>query len=171
MTEQRIKGRPIGSVEGILLVLAIALAMIVANALARLLSAYMPAYIPMIATWLLAAAGVFLLMRGHIVEYNYTVSGGQFYVERVYGARSKLLLSVPLGDILALSDEAKLRARWPELGRALRATLKACDIPVRAIAYRRNHQRQIALIQPDERICALLWDDAVREAARIEKWG
>lgn len=171
MTEQRVKGKPISSAVGVLLVLAIALSMIIANALARLLAAYMPSYIPMIGVWLLAAMGVFLLMRGHIVEYNYTVSGGRFYIERIYGARGKLLLDVPLSDILALSDEAALRARWPKLGRALRATLKACDIQVRAIAYRRDGQRRIALIQPDARIRALLWDAAARDAARIEKWG
>ncbi len=171
MTEQRVKGKPIGSLAGMLLVLAIALAMIVANALSRLLSAYMPAIIPMAATWLLAAACVFLLMRGHIVEYNYTVSGGQLYVERVYGVRSKLLLNVPLSDILALDSESALRSRWPDLGRALRATLKSCAIPVRAIAYRKQNQRHIALIQPDERIASLLWDDAARAAAQRDKWG
>lgn len=171
MTDQRIRARQITPLQGVLLILLILVGVMLASVLGRLLSVYIPGVWTQLAVWLITGLFAFYLMREHIMELHYTVSGGMLYVERLYGIRSKVLLRVSIADIVAFGDEQALRAQRPGLGKALNATLRGCALPRKAIVYREKGIFQVALLQPDERIAALLWDEAAREASKRDKWG
>lgn len=171
MTEQRVKAGQITPLQGILLILAILAALLIASGAGAMLSGVIPGVWMQVAIWLVTGLFAFYLMRERIMEYNYTVSSGILYVERLYGIRSKVLLSLPINDIVALGDEKALRAAHPQLGRALNATLKGCPLPRKAVTYKKKGAYEMVILQPDEHMTKLLWDEAARAATARDRWG
>lgn len=170
MITQVIKSKPISSLMGAVLVIGITVGLMLASALSRALSTVVPGFWPQLMVWLLAALIVFYLMRTRIIEYHYTISGSNFYIERTYGIRSKILLNVPLMDIVAFGNEDELRKARPNLGRSLNACLKGCTLPEKAIVYRQKGELFLVRLQPDEHMCANIWDTDKRTASQHDKW-
>lgn len=173
MITQRVSPKKVGAWQGILMVLAIAALLMTATALVNVLKARTDPIWGQIGVLLLAGLGAYYLMRNYVLEYQYTVADGVFYIERIYGQRTKVMLQVPLGDILFVGEDRQAAAKWPQarvmvnatLGRPMEKREKVC------FAYRKDGQVQLGLIQADEAIRKALYDEERRAAQAKEKWG
>ena len=170
MTEQRVKSKSISPRNGILLILGVVLGLLLASFLSTILSQFIPPIWPSLCIWLITGLFVVMLMRNQIIEYNYTVNQGNFYVERLYGTRTKLLLNVRVSEIIAFGDEARLREKYPQ-ARAIIAALHTVDLPRKAIAYAKAGNVQLCVLLPDGQMQQLLWDAEARASSAQEKWG
>ncbi|MDL2205740.1 hypothetical protein LJC33_02375 [Eubacteriales bacterium OttesenSCG-928-N13] len=171
MTQQKIQSDQISPLRGILLILGIVAGLMLASVVSNLLSQFVPAIYPTLVVWALTALFAFYLMRTRLIEYCYTVSNDVLYVERLYGTRTKILLQMPVLDVVAITSEEKAKKAYPQLGKVIRATLKACELPQKAIVYRVRGTIDWIILQPNQEISALLWDEQKRQNANIEKWG
>lgn len=170
MTEQRVKAKSIPPLKGILLILGVVVGLMLASFLGQILSQFVPPIWPSLIIWLLTGVFVVMLMREQIIEYNYTVNNGTLYVERLYGMRTKVLLTLRVSEIIAFGDEAQLREKYPQ-AKAIVAVLRAVELPRKAIAYAKPGKVELCVLQPDAHMQALLWDPAIRAASAKEKWG
>lgn len=173
MITQRVSPRKLKPWQGILIVLAIAVLLLAATALVNLLKSRTDPVWGQIAVLLLAGLGAYYIMRNFILEFQYTVSDGVFYLERLYGQRTKVMLQVPLSDILFLGEDKQAAAKWPQARIMVNATLRRPAEPIEKVcfAYRKDGQIHLGLVQANEAIKKAMFDLQRRQADAREKWG
>lgn len=171
MKEQIVKAKPISSLMGILVVLLIVgglyAASILSNALADMVGSNLVSGL----VFVLALLVAIYLMREQILEYHYVVDRDNFYLERAYGQRSKIIESFPLLSITEIGEEKAMREKHAEIKNVHKMTLRACPIEHKAIVYNKDGRKQMVVLQPDEELLTLLWDDEARARNRDIKWG
>lgn len=109
--------------QGILMILAILALLLLATVAVNLLGRRVEPIWGQLAVLLVTGLGAYALMRNYVLEYQYTVSQGSFYIERLYGQRTKVMLQVPLSDILFLGQDKAAAAKWPQARIMIDATL------------------------------------------------
>ena len=90
---------------------------------------------------------VVFVMKRFIAEYRYTLSDGTLVLERTMGStHGRVLYALPVTDLLALDDEAALKARFGENTHIESLTLAGCTLPRRALAFKKDGQTCIAVL-------------------------
>lgn len=173
MTTQRVSPKKVKSWQGILMVLAIAALLLVATALVNVLKSRTDPLWGQISVLLLAGLGAYYIMRNFILEFQYTVSEGVLYIERLYGQRTKVMLQVPLSDILFLGEDKQAAAKWPQARIMVNATLRrpAEEMGKVCFAYRKDGQVHLGLLQANAQMQKAMFDPEKRQADAREKWG
>ena len=111
-------------------------------------------------SWALAIVLVVFVMKRFVAEYRYTLSDGTLVLERTMGStHGRVLYALPVTDLLALDDEAALKARFGENTHIESLTLAGCTLPRRALAFKKDGQTCIAVLQMDAP-----FEEALREA-------
>jgi len=172
---QKVSPKKIGPLMGILIVLGILLLMLLAtmgmNLVNRRLSNPIWGQLAVVA---FAGFLAYTLMRGWILEFQYTVNGGVFYIERLYGQRSKVILQLPLGDILFVGEKQEAAAKWPGAKIMINATLahpQEPALPQTCFAYRKDGQVHLGILMANEDIKGAMFDAEQRRRDAREKWG
>lgn len=171
MKEQVVKAKPISSLMGILVVALIVGGLYAASVLSNMLAAAIHNNLASGLVFILALVVAIFLMREQILEYHYTVNEDMLYLERTYGQRTKILETIPLLSIVEIGDEKAMREKHAEVKNVHKMTLRACEIPHKGIVYNKEGRKQIAVLQPNDEILALLWDEEARARNRQIKWG
>lgn len=173
MVTQRVSPVKIKPWQGILLVLAIAALLLTASTLVNLLAIRTNPLWGQISVLLLTGLGAWYLMRNYILEFQYTVNEGVFYIERLYGQRTKVMLQLPLSDILFVGTDKECAAKWPQARIMVNASLKKPLEPMETVcfAYRQNGQVQLGLVQPTPQMKKAMFDVEKRAQEAREKWG
>jgi hypothetical protein len=175
MITQKLSPKKIGPLMGILVVLGIMLLVILAAAGMNLVNRRLanPVW-GQLAVVALAGFVAYTLMRDWILEFQYTVNGGIFYIERLYGQRTKVLLQLPLNDILFVGDEKEAAAKWPGAKIMINATLshpREPALPKTCFAYRKDGQVHLGMLMANEDIKGAMFDVEQRRRDAREKWG
>lgn len=101
-------------------------------------------------SWALAILIVVYVMRRFVAEYRYTISDGTLVLERTVGStHGRVLYAVPTTDLLALGEEDELKARYGANAHVENLTLAQCTLPRRALAFKKDSQTVLALLQMD----------------------
>lgn len=162
MVQQRLKGRSLSPVQGILIIAGIIFSIIFVSWLERAISLMTGFQYGSMAVWLIIVAEVAALMRLSVMEFRYTVDDGRFFIERVYGDHARIVHDIPLRDILAVGDQDEIFRQYGNGQSYDKATLRENKIPKKAIAYRRDGADtvRLILIQPEEAFLHALEDAA-----------
>ena len=172
MKQQVVKSKQTSPLMGVLLILGMVAGLLVASFLGSLLNLLFHTNWCASIVWLLTALLAVHIMRDRIMEYRYTVANGRFYLERTFGEHySKVLLNLPLMDILAQGELESLKAAHPEIKFTRRAWLKACPLPKTAYIYRKDGALEFLVAQPDPEMKAAIYDPEKRRETAKDKWG
>ena len=173
MITQRVSPQKIKPWQGILMILAILALLLLATVAVNLLGRRVEPIWGQLAVLLVTGLGAYALMRNYVLEYQYTVSQGSFYIERLYGQRTKVMLQVPLSDILFLGQDKAAAAKWPQARIMIDATLSRPLEPMAKIcfAYRKDGQIHLGLVQANPQIQKAMFDPETRQRQAQEKWG
>ena len=158
MIEQRVDGPSLKGWRGVALIAALALLVILLSRLFEWLSRWLGGA----SSLLFLASGAALawfMMHRFVMGFVYTCDGSCLRVSRVYGKRRLLAQEIWLSTIRACGDPEKLRARFPG-ARVRWAVRPECPLEPLAIAYGDGGKTSILLLQPDERLQALLTEAA-----------
>lgn len=158
MVQQRLKGRTVSPVKGILLVGGIVLSIVLVSWLERLIALTTNIQYAGMAVWLLIVLEAMAVMRLSVMEYRYTVDDGRFFIERVYGDHARIVHDIPLSDIVAVGDQKEIFRVYGNGQSYDKAVLRENTLSTRAIAYHKDgaEQMKLILIQPDEAIMSAL---------------
>ncbi len=162
MIQQRLKGRSVSPVQGLLIIAGIIFSIIFVSWLERVISLAAGLQYGGMAVWLIIVAEAVAVMRLSVMEFRYTVDAERFFIERVYGDHARIVYDIPLGDILAVGDQDAVFKEYGNGQSYDKATLRENRLPVKAVAYRKAgaDAPQLMLIQPDESLLHAL-EDAV----------
>lgn len=162
MVQQRLKGRTVSPVKGILLVSGIVLSIVLVSWLERLIALTTNIQYAGMAVWLLIVLEAMAVMRLSVMEYRYTVDDGRFFIERVYGDHARIVHDIPLSDIVAVGDQKEIFRTYGNGQSYDKAVLRESTLPTRAIAYKKDGADSVKLIlvQPDEAILGALSETA-----------
>ena len=83
MITQRVSPQKIKPWQGILMILAILALLLLATVAVNLLGRRVEPIWGQLAVLLVTGLGAYALMRNYVLEYQYTVSQGSFYIERL----------------------------------------------------------------------------------------
>ena len=147
--QQTVKGREIGAIKGILLVLAILAALFVLSFICSVLNVYVSNLVGTVAFWAAGAALAYLVMRNVIMSYLYTYNGMVMRIERCYGRKPRFIEDISVRHLNGIGTLEEMKKKFPH-GTVVRATIRRCDIPELAVAYTNAEGQRIAVIQPDE---------------------
>lgn len=158
MVQQRLKGRTVSPVKGILLVGGIVLSIVLVSWLERLIALTTNIQYAGMAVWLLIVLEAMAVMRLSVMEYRYTVDDGRFFIERVYGDHARIVHDIPLSDIVAVGDQKEIFRAYGNGQSYDKAVLRENTLSTKAIAYHKDgaEQMKLILIQPDEAIMSAL---------------
>ncbi|MEG2622044.1 MAG: hypothetical protein RSC06_04005, partial [Clostridia bacterium] len=171
MTTQKLSAKQVTPLQGILLIAGIVATMFLMSVAGRLLRGYVPLVWVQLGVVALAALAAFYLMRHVIVEYQYTVADDSFFIERLYGRRSKIMLQIPLADALYLGTREAALEKWPGSRMNCNAIVRGVALPVKTLAYRKGGEMLLAQIQPDPALTKALFDLEKRKQKAEDKWG
>lgn len=171
MVQQWVHAKKTTPLQGVLLVLGLLVGLMIASVVSNISVQLTGSNWFSLLIWLLAIGLGVWLMRDRVLEYRYSVTEGMLYLERMYGQQAKLLLSLPVMEILEFGPAADLQARHPEIKNAMHLTRPSCAYPKMAISYKKDGQLQLAILQPDPDMTAALWNEEARRLNHIEKWG
>lgn len=171
MVHQEVHGKRTGPLEGILLIAGIVLGLLLLTVINNLLLQWIWTPVFPALLYLCAIAAALWLLRTRVREFHYTVNGGILYLERVYGARTHILLQIPLSDILLLGGQDEVGEKYPKARTVLNATTPQCSLPVRVAAFRRDGSVQLVKMQPNPEMAAAIYDPEERARRAREKWG
>ncbi|MGI6173914.1 MAG: hypothetical protein ACOYI8_08480 [Christensenellales bacterium] len=102
------------------------------------------------------AAGI-VLMRKFILEYRYTLNESVLYFERLYGRQNRVLAQVPLRQILWIGDREEIAEKIKEkIENTSDMTLPSCDIPHKALLYRKDKLLLCIVFQPNAELLAAI---------------
>ena len=147
--QQTVKGREIGTLRGILLVIAILAALLVLSFICSVLNVYVSNLVGTVVFWAAGAALAYLVMRNVIMSYLYTYNGMVMRIERCYGKKPRFIEDVSVRHLNGIGTPEEMKKRFPHAA-VVRATIRRCDIPHLAVAYTNAEGQRIAVIQPDE---------------------
>lgn len=171
MVQQTIHTKETKPLVGILMIVGIVAALTLASLVSKAMQMVTGNHVFSVAVWLVTIAlGVFLL-RDRVLEYRYTVVDGALFLERMHGQHAKLLLNLPVMDILSFGPFEEMQSKHPEIKNAMKPVLKGCSYEKMAFTYREHGVLKMAVIQPNAEIRAALWDEEARRKDREEKWG
>ena len=162
MVQQRLKGRSVSPVQGLLIIAGIIFSIIFVSWLEGVISLAAGLQYGGMAVWLIIVAEAVAVMRLSVMEFRYTVDDGRFFIERVYGDHARIVHDIPLKDILAVGDQDEIFKKYGNGQSYDKATLRENKLPKKAIAYRREGADavRLMLIQPEEPLLHALEDAA-----------
>ena len=162
MVQQRLKGRSVSPVQGLLIIAGIIFSIIFVSWLERVSGLAAGLQYGGMAVWLIIVAEAVAVMRLSVMEFRYTVDDGRFFIERVYGDHARIVHDIPLKDILAVGDQDEIFKKYGNGQSYDKATLRENKLPKKAIAYRREGADavRLMLIQPEEPLLHALEDAA-----------
>lgn len=149
MITQEVKPKKLSALEGVLLIVGMVAILVAASLLAGIVKNVNPVW-GQLAVFLLAGVCVFFLLRSVVVRYQYTVAQSSFYIERVYGRRSSVMLNVPLTDVLFIGTEAQAAQQFEGARIMVNATIAGYDAPMVFLAYRAGNKTHLAKLQLNE---------------------
>lgn len=162
MVQQRLKGRSVSPIQGVLIIAGIIFSIIFVSWLERVISLAAGLQYGGMAVWLIIVAEAVAVMRLSVMEFRYTVDDGRFFVERVYGDHARIVHDIPLKDILAVGDQDEIFKKYGNGQSYDKATLRENKLPKKAVAYRKDGADtvRLMLIQPEEPLLHALEDAA-----------
>lgn len=162
MIQQKLKGRTVSPVKGILIVLGIVLSIVVVSCLERLIALTTGLQYGSMVVWVLIIAEAAAVMRLGVMEYRYTVDDGRFFIERVYGDHARIVQDISLSDILAVGDQAEVFKAYGNGQSYDKAVLRENTLATKAVAYKKDgdERARLLLIQPEEPILKALLEAA-----------
>lgn len=168
---QTVRRPPVKPFQGFLLVVLIFVGVMAMSFLEQFIALTTGFAYSWLLPWLACAAIAFWLIKRYLLGFSYTVSGGMLYLERTLGTYRKLLDSFPLTDIVEFQSADELLKKHPEIKNAMRLTLPDSGHEKMGCYYKKGAQRRIAVLQPNEDVKSLLWNDEKRRESAAEKWG
>ena len=154
--KQIVAHKKLGTVQGILLVLALAAALILINYLViDVLAACVSYKVAGAAFWVCGGLIAWQVLRIYIVKYTYALNGGVLRLSRSYGKRERPIEEIYLNCLLFVGAPEAAKKRWPGLKR-VRALHARGECPVTAVVYDTAGGRRMALIQANDELKARL---------------
>ena len=166
MVQQRLKGRSVSPIQGLLIIVGIIFSIIFVSWLERIINMTTGFQYGGMAVWLIIVAEAVAVMRLSVMEFRYTVDNGRFFVERVYGDHARIVHDIPMKDILAVGDQDEIFKKYGNGQSYDKATLRDNKLPKKAVAYQKAGADtvRLILIQPEEPLL-----NALQEAASAEQ--
>lgn len=158
MYQQTVKGRKIGNLMGVLMVVGILAALLALSFICSVLNAYVSELVGTIVFWVCGATLAYLVMRYVVMGYQYTYNGMVMRIERCYGRKPRFIEDVSVRHLNGIGTLEEMKKKYP-YGTVVRATVRRCDIPELAVAYTNAEGQRIAVIQPDEEMRKKLYAD------------
>lgn len=168
---QTIKRPPVKPLKGFLMILLIFVCVMALSFIEQFIALTTSVPYTWLIPWLACGGIVFCLIKRYTLGFCYTVSGGMLYLERTLGTYRKLLDSLPLTDIIEFQSADALLKKHPEIKNAAHLTLPEGGYEKMGCYYKKGSLRKIAVLQPNEEIKALLWNEEKRRESAAEKWG
>lgn len=160
MKQQVVRGARLQGIKGFLCILGAAAALYVFALIMQSAAQRSGMGALQLISWALAILLVIFVMRRFIAEYRYTLSDGTLVLERTLGStHGRVLYAVPAGDLLALGEEAEIRARFGPDAHCEDLTLTKSELPRRMLAFKKDGQTVLTLLQVDAP-----FEQALREA-------
>ena len=102
--------------------------------------------------WLAGVLVAFLIMRRYLEGYRYTLHEGVFYVERLFGKQSRVILKMQTADLVEVGEKSRLLTDDRRITE--RMICARCRIPVKTLAYRLGDQIRLMEFHADEELFA-----------------
>ena len=147
MITQSVSPKKLSPLEGMLLIAAIIAGLFAASLASNWLSSFGQGLWGQLAVWLLTGLCAYFVMRKILVQFQYTISEGVLYIERLFGKSSLIMLSLPISDVRFIGSDAQ--REYPDARLMLDATIKTCELPIISIAYQSKSNVYIMRFQPD----------------------
>ena len=159
MTQQRLEGKRVSPVKGILTIAALAVSIILISWAEQALDRAAPIGAFRFAVWIVVAAECVAIFRMSYQCFRYTLDGGHFFVERIYGDQGRVVHDIDRAAVLAIGPKDDIFKRYGNGQAYESATIRGCALPQKAIAYRKgDHSDTVSLllIQPDQAMAEAL---------------
>lgn len=167
MYQQQVHGKRMSNWVGVGLIILIVLSIMLAGFLEQVIALMTGFSQAGLLAWALVAVEVFLLLRLSVREYLYTLSDGRLIIQSKYGKSVRLLYDIPVQSIAAIGAEDEIFQKFGNGQFFDKVVTRGCEIPPRAMAYRKDGNIRLILFQPDEKMMRLLKEQA--SAARREE--
>ena len=160
---QRVKGRTVSPIAGVLIVLGLAVSIVLVSWIERAVAMTTGFQYGSFAVWAIVAAEALAVTRLSVMELQYALEDGHFVVRRVYGQNGRVVYDIPVNRIEALGGRDDIFRRYGNAQTYDSAVVRGAGIPEMALVYHRDGRDQASLlvIQPDEAMQAAL-NDAIR---------
>jgi len=155
MYQQSVKGKPVSSLQGIMLIVLIILSIYLCDLLATWVGNATGFEQGTIAVWLVIGAEAVWIARRFVMWMRYTLVDGQLHIERLYGQSSRIVLTLNTCDIREIGGVAELRGKYAS-AKEENLILKDNPQTATAIAFKKEAETRLLVFQPDEELLGKL---------------
>lgn len=145
----KVRNRPLTTLKGIGVVLALVGVILLDSLITGLLIPWTGELVCAILFWGIGILVALWTMRRYVLTYSYGLGPNLLRVAFAYGRWERVMSDIYFNNILNAGSLEDMRARYPD-ARVNRATRPGCEIPSLAVAARDNGVTAIYLLQPDD---------------------
>ena len=156
MYQQDIEGKSMSPLAGVGVIILIVLSIMAAGFLEQIVARLTGSGVGTIIIWGLVAVEAVFVLRLNIRRYRYMLADGRLFIQSRYGDSVRTMYDIPVSDIVEVGPQDKVFARFGN-GQAFdKMVIKDYEVPVSAMAYRKDGAVKLLLFQPDEKMLTLL---------------
>ncbi len=96
--------------------------------------------------------GVYIFYK-YVQSFMYTSEGQTFTVERIYSRKPRYFEKVLWREVVFFGDTETAKAKNPQ-AKTQNATRSQCELPTKALVYKRNGKAYMLLLQPNPEMTA-----------------
>lgn len=150
--KQIVAHKKIGSMQGILLVLALIAALVLLNYLVLgLLATYIGNGASSLAFWVLGGLLAWGVLHIYVVKYSYELGEDVLRINRAYGKRERHIDDIYLNNLIFLGSPEEAKKRWPN-ARRVKAVHTKGENATMALVYKSADGRRVVLFQPNDEL-------------------
>lgn len=150
---QRLKGKPVSPVKGILAIIGIIASILIVSFLEKLIKEVTGLQYASMAVWLIVVAEAVLVMRNTNLEYGYYVAGGRLTITRGYGSNQRQIYELAAQDMVAFGEKDDIFKQYGNGQTFDSATINDKTLKQMALVYRKGKDEiQLLVLQPDETV-------------------
>ena len=161
---QRLKGKPVSPIKGILAIIGIIASILIVSFLEKLIKEVTGLQYASMAVWLIVVVEAVMVMRNTNLEYGYYVAGGRFSVTRGYGSNQRPIYDIPGEDIIAFGEKDEIFKQYGNGQTFDSATINDKTLKQMAMVYRKSKdETQLLVLQPNESIIQSIYSMISKE--------
>lgn len=156
MYQQDIEGKKMSPLAGVGVIVLIVASIIAAGMLEQLISQLTGSSIGAVVVWGLVAVEAVFVLRLNIRRYRCLLADGRLFIQSRYGDSVRTMYDIPVSDIVEIGPQEKIFDRYGNGQAYDRLVIKDYNVPVSAMAYRKDGEVKLLVFQPDEKMLTLL---------------
>lgn len=163
MYQQDIEGKKMSPLAGVGVVILIVISIMAAGFLEQIIAQLIGSGIGTVIVWGLVAVEAVFVLRLNIRRYRYMLADGRLFIQSRYGDSVRTMYDIPVSDIVEVGPQEKVFERFGNGQTFDKLIVKDYEVPVSAMAYRKDGAVKLLMFQPDEKMLTLLSGQEVDE--------